>query len=391
MPIDFGITAEEFRTRIQGKRPYLFKNSSNNTNIDWGVVNELIGRHDHASANFKILKNGLILKYDYLEQYQEVFTTKYRAVKSKLYELMKSGASLALNKIENCWQTDQIKRQIAHFTNRQTIVSGYAAFGSEPSFGNHWDTHDVFAVQIIGRKRWQVYAPTESNPLYKNSSVGKEDQCQVEPVMDVILEPGDVFYLPRGWWHEVTATGVETFHLAVGTYPPYVTDYLTWLVEDMSTKSETFRLPADESPLDHGTSQKILEELSQAITSMDSQKRFSQWFMAKQRLDSPYAIEFFGNDNAYPIPKDSQLFINSNSCQLWEDTELIAGGIKVNLNGLSKSIIKAISNDQGISIKQLCAQFPDTNPAEIERFVNEMIIQDVLALHLQKQKTLMHD
>lgn len=384
MPINFGITAEEFRTEIQGKRPYLFKSSSENSGIDWGLVNELIGRHDHTSANFKILKNGLILKYDYLEQYQEVFTTKYRTVKSKLYELMKSGASLALNKIENCWQTDQIRRQIAHFTNRQTIVSGYAAFGSEPSFGNHWDTHDVFAVQIIGRKRWQIYAPTESNPLYKNSSVGKEDQCQTPPVMDIMLEPGDVFYLPRGWWHEVTASGAETFHLAIGTYPPYVTDYLNWLIEDVSTKSETFRFPVDESPLDQGVLLKIVKELSQAITSMDSQKRFSQWFMGKQRLDSPYAIEFFGNDNASSVPKDSLLFINSNNCQLWEGTELVAGGIKVNLNGLSKRIITAISNNQGMSIAKLCARFPDIHPTEIENFLSEMITQDVLALHLKK-------
>jgi ribosomal protein L16 Arg81 hydroxylase len=152
MPIDFNITEQDFKLQIQGTKPYLFKNALKQHAIDWKLVNELISRHDHTSSNFKLLKNGLILKYDYLEQYQEVFTTKYRANKFKLYELMKSGASLALNKIENCPETDQIRTRIAHFTGRQTIVSGYAAFGSEPSFGNHWDTHDVFAVQLIGKK-----------------------------------------------------------------------------------------------------------------------------------------------------------------------------------------------------------------------------------------------
>ena len=98
MPIKFNITQKYFKSKIQGTRPYLFKNALKAHPINWKLVNQLISRHDHTSSNFKILKNGLILKYDYLEQYQEVFTTKYRANKAKLYELMKSGASLALNK-----------------------------------------------------------------------------------------------------------------------------------------------------------------------------------------------------------------------------------------------------------------------------------------------------
>lgn len=67
MSINFEMTTEEFKAQVQGKRPHLFKNSIKTIDIDWGLVNELIGRHDHASANFKLLKDGLILKYDYLE------------------------------------------------------------------------------------------------------------------------------------------------------------------------------------------------------------------------------------------------------------------------------------------------------------------------------------
>lgn len=382
MTINFEISNEQFRTQIQGKSPYLFKGALKNLVIDWRLVNELISRHDHTSANFKILKNGLILKYDYLEQYQEVFTTKYRTIKSKLYEFMKSGASLALNKIENCPQTDQLRRQIAHFTNRQTIVSGYAAFGNEPSFGNHWDTHDVFAVQLIGTKRWQIYAPTETHPLYKNSSVGKEHQCTTKPIMDITLEPGDVFYLPRGWWHEVTATGGETFHLAIGTYPPYVTDYLNWLVEDLSTQSQIFRMPVDEMPLDSEMSEMIIEQFSEAVASVENQIRFSQSFLSHQRMDSPYAIEFFGNENALPLPGDSQLFINASNCHLWLGTEMIAGGVKLSLSGIGKEILKLIRNSQGIPLAAVFAKFPDMQASDLQTFISDMIVQDIIAIHL---------
>lgn len=383
MPIEFNITQQDFKSQIQGTRPYLFKNALKAHSINWKLVNQLISRHDHTSSNFKLLKNGLILKYDYLEQYQEVFTTKYRANKLKLYGLMKSGASLALNKIENCPETDQIRTQIAHFTGRQTIVSGYAAFGSEPSFGNHWDTHDVFAVQLIGKKRWTIYKPTESNPLYKNSSVGKEHQCTSPPVMDIILEAGDVFYLPRGWWHEVTASGDETFHLAVSTYPPYVTDYLSWLLEDLSAKSEILRAPIEPEAPESSVFKNIDSLLGTAIQNPENQKRFFQWFSSLQRVDSPYAIELFGNANATSIPHKSKIFMNANNCHMWNGSEIIANGTKIKLNGLSKSIIQVITQQQGIQIDALVARFPDRPPHQIQSFIIEMILQDVLAIHLQ--------
>jgi ribosomal protein L16 Arg81 hydroxylase len=382
MVIKFGINPEFFEEHIQGKKPYLFKGAAIDHNINWQLINELISRHDHTSSNFKILKNGLILKYDYLEQYQEVFTTKYRSLKPKLYELMKGGASLALNKIENCPQTDRIRKQIANFSGRQTIVSGYAAFGHEPSFGNHWDTHDVFAVQLIGKKRWTIYEPTEDNPLYKNSSVGKEHQCKAASFMDIVLEAGDVFYLPRGWWHEVTASGSETFHLAIGTYPPYVTDYLNWLIEDISVKAVEFRMPLDKQYLADNTLGRVASHLYEATLNPENQRGFLQWFSSQQRLDSPYAIELFGNPNATPVPNDSLIGINANNCRLWHDNELIVNGIKLSLDETSQAVVNVVAKSGLIKLNDLVHQFPNSTPCEIRRFIIEMVEQDAFSIYL---------
>lgn len=382
MTIEFGIIPEFFEEHIQGKKPHLFKGAAIDHDIDWRLINELISRHDHTSSNFKILRNGLILKNDYLEQYQEVFTTKYRSLKPKLYELMKDGASLALNKIENCPQTDRIRKQIASFSSRQTIVSGYAAFGHEPSFGNHWDTHDVFAVQLIGKKRWTIYEPTENNPLYKNSSVGKEHQCTASPFMDIILEPGDVFYLPRGWWHEVTASGSETFHLAIGTYPPYITDYLNWLTEDISIKAVEFRMPLDKQTLATNTLEGVAFRLYEAILDPKKQQEFLQNFIGIQRIDSPYAIEFFGNPNAALVPDDSLIGINANNCRHWHGNEIIINGIKLSLDEISQAVVNAVAKSGLIKLKKLVENFPDYPPCKIRSFIIQMVQQDAFSIHI---------
>jgi hypothetical protein len=48
------------------------------------------------------------------------------------------------------------------------------------------------------------------------------------------LEPGDVLYLPRGWWHAVSADqGVRSLHLTCGLTPHTGADLIGWLSETL--------------------------------------------------------------------------------------------------------------------------------------------------------------
>ncbi len=328
------------------------------------------------------MKNGLILKHEYLEEYLEVFTRKYRIIKPKLYELLRGGASLVLNKIEGCAEIDSINRQIAQFVGRQTVVSGYAAFGHETSFGNHWDTHDVFAVQLMGKKRWVIYEPTEEDPSYKNTSVGKESHCTSEPIMDVVLEAGDIFYLPRGWWHEVTASGSETFHLAIGTYPPYVSDYLNWLVENLSMKHGELRLPLEAPALENGGLERACRLLYDAILSESCHKDFLQNFVASQRLASPYAIELLGNPQSAGIPGNCTIHLNANNCHLWHGGEIVVNGSRLDLDPASQAVVQAIATTPSINLDSLIGQFSGVPPEKLRNLVHELLLQDVLSIQL---------
>jgi Cupin superfamily protein len=86
----------------------------------------------------------------------------------------------------------------------------------------HHDTHDVFCLQVAGHKRWLVYEPVLELPL-KDQRYSRELGEPGEPVMDVMLGPGDTLYLPRGWLHEALTSDSDSLHLTVG-----MTAY-TWL------------------------------------------------------------------------------------------------------------------------------------------------------------------
>jgi lysine-specific demethylase/histidyl-hydroxylase NO66 len=113
-------------------------------------------------------------------------------------------------------------RELEHELEEPVQVNAYYTPRSAQGLPVHHDTHDVFCLQVAGRKRWLVYEPVLELPL-KDQRYQRELGEPDEPVLDVTLAPGDTLYLPRGWLHEALTSDTDSLHLTVG-----VTAY-TWL------------------------------------------------------------------------------------------------------------------------------------------------------------------
>lgn len=71
-------------------------------------------------------------------------------------------------------------------------------------FAPHYDDIEAFVLQLEGKKRWRVYSPrneSESFPRYSSGNF-RDDEIG-NPVIDCILEAGDLLYFPRGFIHQV--------------------------------------------------------------------------------------------------------------------------------------------------------------------------------------------
>ena len=72
-------------------------------------------------------------------------------------------------------------------------------------FAPHFDDVEVFILQIEGKKRWRLYEPRNKQEELPRFSSPNFDQSEIgEPCLDVVLEAGDLLYLPRGTIHQVT-------------------------------------------------------------------------------------------------------------------------------------------------------------------------------------------
>lgn len=229
------IGIKNFHSNFFEKNIFFQKNAVSDHVISWSKLNEVLYGWDLDSSEMRLFFNGLLHPSQYTTRYQDIDTIKNRLNKEVFDSYLRSGATLVLNRVdEKNIKIGALCKVLSDFTGLKTVANGYAAFGGDGTFGKHWDTHDVFAVQLLGRKRWQVFMPTFELPLPNQKSKNLKSDCPTDSVFDEILEPGDLLYIPRGWWHEASPIpGQETFHIAAGVHTAKAIDYLSWLVDQI--------------------------------------------------------------------------------------------------------------------------------------------------------------
>lgn len=386
MKIEFKISQPDFLSEYQEKKPLLIKSAFSPGKFTWRDANEIFERSAVDSKDFKIAFNGIRPKHEYVESYLDIGTERHRLIKPVVYDYLKQGATLITNKVVREPMVDILARQIACFTGRKTISSLYAAFGELDSFRAHWDTRDVFAIQLIGRKRWIVYEPSFDSPLHMHQSKDIEHECPCpeDPYMDFILEAGDIFYLPRGWWHNPLPLGEETLHLAVGTFPAYTINYVKWTLEKLPSLIES-RSSLSEWSKDQSSIYSLARKISEILTDEENYHQFMDQISGDSRVDTPLAIEKFGNPKADFLPENTMIRLGSNGLHGRAGKYIIANGVKVKVDSTSAALIRLISTHAPISLSNIKKLIDGVDSEKIQILVQQLCHQDVLELVLQHE------
>lgn len=379
MYLNFNITAENFRQDFLYQKPKLFKGAAQNIPMDWQYINELYQRANPIDELFRLRKGEIVPVSQYVESFDDIGRTRYRFNKASVYEHLRNGATIVYNRINNEPLVDAIAKQIAQFVQAKTVVSGYLAFGSDASFKNHWDTRDVFAVQLKGKKHWSLSAPNFEMPLYMQQSKDMDVPEPQQADMEVVLEAGDVLYIPRGWWHYPVPMNCETFHLAIGTFAPTGYEYMEWLMKEIPSIVE-LRHNLNDWQSDEGRIQEAAQKVANLLRDKENYENFRKDFLGNYRVDSAFNMQIFGNPNNEKLPENGIIKLNSLDGRTIEQGYLIANGIKVNLDHDSIIIMKWVSDNHCIELNQLreFCQNKNINIEKLEKLVFELAMIDVL-------------
>lgn len=139
----------------------------------------------------------------------------------KVLREFREGSTLVLQGLHRSWQPlAAFTRQLIADIGHPIQVNAYITPASSRGFDPHYDTHDVFVIQIAGEKRWIIHEPVHRDPLadepWTQHRGAVIERAASTPYLDATFAPGDVLYLPRGWIHSATALGDYTIHLTIG-------------------------------------------------------------------------------------------------------------------------------------------------------------------------------
>lgn len=349
--IDFGMTPRAFREHHFERAPCLRRGSFTST-FGWADLDALLGAIEPVDPAFQMFRDGPLAPDAYSQLVRTGSHSRRRLIKSDFYRQMSSGASLVLNRLEDSWPAARrLCREVGRFAAQPASGNAYVSFGGGGSFGRHWDTHDVFVLQLIGRKHWQVWEPTFPLPLAQHTSQHADALTRTAPtsrlVIDQVLEPGDLLYLPRGWWHQVTPLAEGSLHLSVGTYAPTVVDYLQWVATQVLPRDAVARQAIETADADDLA--EVLRVLSAAVRNPMLAAEFQRDQAARERAQCEFDTELFLQRGPAGIADDTRLRLCSCLPLRWE-----AGMLRIDSGGVLPV------DELGVAILRLLSAWPAT-------------------------------
>ncbi|QTZ92760.1 cupin domain-containing protein [Streptomyces auratus] len=311
----------------------------------WDDLNQIIARHRLEPPRLRLFNDGSqIPHHSYAHPVvSKRHTVWHRIEPAGLHHQLKDGASLVLDAVDALHPgAEDLATALERHFRTDVQVNLYASWTPQEGFGVHWDDHDVVVVQLEGAKRWKLYGATRIDPLRVDTEAPEPPTGA--PVAEIVLQAGDMLYLPRGWWHAVAATEGRSLHLTCGLKPTTGADLLSWLSDQLRV-SDTVRanLPYFASPDERTT---YLQALRKEFTDALHEGVIEEFINARGSADPGRPIPSLPFVDG--IPADGSLCVRLTAAGAWygvdEDGHVVfsAGGQEWTFSSPVLAVIKLL-------------------------------------------------
>ena len=244
-----------FAAQHWGRAPLLTRNGAGFRDLlDLDGIDDLLSRRGLRTPFIRMAKAGQVLDSSSFTAPGGVGAEIGDQVRDdKVAALFGDGATVVLQALHRTWPpVIDFCTRLAAELGHPVQANSYVTPPSSRGFSAHYDVHDVFVLQLAGRKHWTIHAPVLADPLrdqgWGQRSAAVAAAAEKPAVIDAVLEPGDALYLPRGWLHAATALGEVSAHLTVGIHVVTrfaLVEALTALVADDPALRATLPLGID--------------------------------------------------------------------------------------------------------------------------------------------------
>lgn len=252
-----------------------------------------------------------------------------RADGNRLKALARDGATIILNRIHEqlpslhsfCTMLGKAMRQVVW-------ANGYITHPGGEGFGAHYDTHDVFILQINGAKKWLIRPaplPLASADI-PHRVLGAELES-LETVEEVVLKQGDLLYLARGQVHSATCSDQQTrsIHITVGMQPITLFDVAVEALRGAALSDERLRRSFAPPPASGAASMPGSDQIAAVVGELaaapDGEAAYARlcWTAQGTRTSGPAdLIHGFSLDRStrYRFAEDADLVVVDGSASI---------------------------------------------------------------------------
>lgn len=137
--------------------------------------------------------------------------------KEKVRSLMQEGGTFFLEAMEHWHEpTRELVSSLSREFHRAIATFFFVTPAGNQGAALHRDSPHVFMIQVSGSKEWHVYdGPKDGD--WPDLVSPEESPAHV---LEGVLQPGDVLYVPRGFAHKGVAQSSTSSHLTVVVMEP---------------------------------------------------------------------------------------------------------------------------------------------------------------------------
>lgn len=375
-------TVERFMSEFYQRKPILIPGTDGGrlarSVLDWRGFNRMLHLESHWSEqDLRLVMNGRpVLAEHYCQTIQTPKGPQVRASAAKVRLFASMGASIVADGVQHLSpEIAALADMLAHRFMALTEANIYCSFRNVQAFGAHYDLHEVFALQCEGEKTWRIYQNREDNPVnpppFTDDARLELDRAKGPLMFEVQARPGDVLYIPRGWYHDAIATADASLHLTLSVTPLSGRALLPAL-EEIALRDSQFRAYLPDHREDGGAAlASHLDDLSRRLAAIMLSKEFTHAVSVAQRKRA-------GGHTALTLPLVDTLQWfggtgQSASVVRGRDGAILETGARRIGLGLLHEPAEWMLGRPAFSLQEAKARFPHFGVDELRVLVNGML------------------
>ena len=236
------MTPEQFFAEYHDKQPLHLKGAAGKfaSVLSWRGINRLLDMtHIWTSRSLMLVLDGKPVpaaEYCEAQTARDANERLMQPVVAKVREWVRRGASVVMNDVDSLTPgLASVSEALEGAGLGKAQANVYISWQSHKAFPAHYDTHDVWAVQVEGEKSWNIWEGRAewpiSHPVFRSQEQAHHEQAKGKLRAKITLKTGDLLYLPRGWYHDALAEAPASVHVAYGAHAPLGMDLMTILGE----------------------------------------------------------------------------------------------------------------------------------------------------------------